>query len=143
MADLDRLGDLAVSAVEHWPAAVAETRRLVDRLRRERRPSAVGRRTYADLRARVERKRHAYDGASPPEREIVDQVVSGESADAIAERTAAHTDDGRPLPDDQDSAYIDLVYALRSLGYADTGEPGTPVFRPVTAESRASGEEAR
>jgi hypothetical protein len=107
------------------------------------RAAAVGRRTYADLRARVERKRHAYDGASPPEREIVDQVVSGESADAIAERTAAHTDDGRPLPDDQDSAYIDLVYALRSLGYADTGEPGTPVFRPVTAESRASGEEAR
>ncbi|MFC7157380.1 glycosyltransferase family 1 protein [Halomarina halobia] len=135
VAPLDGLADLAVSAVERWGEAVAANRRLVEYVTRERSPEAVGERTYADLRRRVERKRRAYEAAPPPALEVVARVltdVEGAVAlDSLVRRTAEYTADGRPFTADPDHAFVDLVYALRSLGYVDAGNPGTPVFRPA------------
>jgi hypothetical protein len=46
----------------------------------------------------------------------------------LREATADHTDDGRPATAREDYALADLVYALRSLGYRDAGNPGTPLL---------------
>jgi len=48
--------------------------------------------------------------------------------DALRVRTAEFTDAGKPATERRDYALADLVYALRSLGYRDAGNPGTPVF---------------
>ncbi|RDI71081.1 glycosyltransferase [Halopelagius longus] len=135
LADLDGLADRAAWAVENWAAAVAANRRLVDHVRETRSPDAVGGRTYADLRRRVESKRDAYESDAGPEREAVaaalDEAEEPVSLDALVERTVAFTDDGRPVTANPDVARTDVRYALRSLGYADTGDPGTPTFAPV------------
>jgi hypothetical protein len=139
----DPLADRAVWAVEHWAEAVAENRRLVDYVRRTRSPGAVGERTYADLRRRVETKRDAYETRAGPERDAVAAVVDEAEANAdgdaelplstVVERTAAFAADGEPITEHPDYALADVVYALRSLGYVDTGEPGAPAFAPVHA----------
>ncbi|WP_135854040.1 glycosyltransferase [Halorussus salinus] len=146
--DADDLGDLAVEAVENWTEAVEENRRLVAHVEEVRDPEASSRRTHDDLRARVERKRDRYDldAADAPVRSALD-ALSGdtpsgdapadESAserprtvdlDALRARTAEFTDAGNPATERRDYALADLVYALRSLGYRDAGNPGTPVF---------------
>ncbi|WP_435181534.1 glycosyltransferase [Halorussus sp. AFM4] len=167
----EELGDLAAAAVEDWDAAVAENRRLVERVERVRDPERSARRTHDDLRGRVAAKRGAYEPgpADDPVRAALadggdsDAALSsqtrsraaarastaaedanagghadaGGDADArpravdlddLRARTADHTDDGRPVTADADYALADLVYALRSLGYRDAGNPGTPVF---------------
>ena len=136
IAEREDLETLAVRAVGRWEEAVAANRRLVAHLSRTRSPEAVGGRTHADLVGRVELKRRAYEATAGREREVVADVladVDGEvSLVDLVERTAERTDDGRPLTEHADHTRIDLVYALRSLGYVDTGAPGTPVFEPAS-----------
>lgn len=141
VVDFEDLGERATWAVEHWQTAVDANRRLVEYTRRTRRPAAVGERTYEDLRARIDRKRRAFDPSDRTRRlveQVVDGVDGGVSLDAVDAQAAKYTADGRPLTADADCAYIDIVYALRSLGYADTGAPGTPRFEPVRAEPRSA-----
>ncbi|NEU55999.1 glycosyltransferase [Halorussus sp. MSC15.2] len=116
--DLGDLEALAVRTVENWDEAVAENRRMVERVREVRGPERCGRRTHRDLAQRVERRISPVDGTA-----VRDDVA-----------TAASEFDGEiPLDDLRERAgegtpISDLVYALRSLGYADAGNPGTPVF---------------
>ncbi|WP_232686907.1 hypothetical protein [Halobacterium zhouii] len=131
---LNDLADVAVEAVENWQDAVDANRRLVAHVERVRDPDRSAECTLRDLRERVDGKREAYalDGSDDPVRAALDEAER-EGRDRIAlddlrERTTAHTDDGRPATDSADYALADLVYALRSLGYRDGGNPGTPVF---------------
>ena len=182
--DLDKLGDLAVQAVENWDEAVRENRQLVAHAARVRDPDRSARRTHRNLRERVEKKREQYDLSpaddpvlaaladasadvsapsqmcsqtrsqvrsraeargsadySPGDDSSADDAVAREEAAtrkapptqaiSIADlraRTAEFTDEGRPVTAREDYAIADLVYALRSLGYRDAGNPGTPVF---------------
>lgn len=136
----DDLADLAVRVVERWERAVAANRRLVEYLASERSPEAVGERTHADLRRRVASKRRTYEEAGTLARDVVRRAVAdadGEiTLDALLERTAAYTDDGRPIVADPECALVDVVYALRSLQYVDVGNPGTPMFRRRDADGR-------
>lgn len=50
-------------------------------------------------------------------------------------RLRIRDDDGRPVTAGEDYALADLVYALRSFGYRDAANPGTPVFERVRSES--------
>ena len=137
VAPLDGLGDLAAWAVECWQQAVAANRRLVEYVRRERSPEAVGERTHADLRARVDRKRRVYEVDSSTKRAVrgpLDGVEGPVALDTVDERAGAFADGRRRFTDHPDRATIDLVYALRVLGYVDTGCPGTPAFRPTSSE---------
>ncbi|MFC4447860.1 hypothetical protein [Halorussus aquaticus] len=121
---LHSLEALAVRAVENWDEAVAENRRMVERVREVRGPERCGQRTYRDLIERVERRISAFDDG-----DIRDAVESSISAfdgeiplDELGGRVRARTgSDAAPT-------VTDLVYALRSLGYEDAGNPGTPVF---------------
>jgi hypothetical protein len=133
VGDPDELGDLAVEVVRNWEAAVRANRHLVERVRRVRDPDRSARRTHRDLRERVEAKRETYELG--PEDEPVRAALSDPDVDArkvtlddLRERTADHTDDGRLVTASADYALADLVYALRSLGYRDAGNPGTPAF---------------
>ncbi|QLG60421.1 glycosyltransferase family protein [Halorarum salinum] len=128
---LDELPDLAARAVEGWSAAVEANRRLVDHARRVRGADACGRRTHRDLRRRVEGKTERYGRGKRP------AVVARAARDCgdrfplddVLDRTAAYTGDGRPLPERESYAFVDLVYTLRALGFEDEGNPGTPTFR--------------
>ena len=137
VADRDDFEALAAWAFEHWDEAVSANRRLVSHLSRTRSPAAVGGRTHADLVGRVEAKRRRYEADPGRELEVASSVL--ETVDGkvslvdLVERTAEHTDDGRPLTEHADCARADLVYALRSLGYVDTGSPDTPVFESSTS----------
>ena len=146
--DPDELESLAAAAVENWADAVAANRRLVEHVERVRSPERAGRRTHADLRRRVDAKTAAYDldeSAAPvvraldsltgsdAERRPTDGGAAGVALDDLIERTAAFTDDGAPITDRESFAFSDALYALRSLGYVDAGNPGTPVFRPAAA----------
>jgi hypothetical protein len=116
--DVDDLETLAVRAVENWDEAVAENRRMVARVREVRSPAECGRRTYRDLAERVEGRISEFEETETPE---------------AVERAVSRFDDRVPLDDlreqtSEDVSVADLVYALRSLGYADAGNPGTPVF---------------
>jgi hypothetical protein len=116
--DVDDLETLAVRAVENWDEAVAENRRMVARVREVRSPAECGRRTYRDLAERVEERISEFEETETPE---------------AVERAVSRFDGRVPLDDlreqtSEDVAVADLVYALRSLGYADAGNPGTPVF---------------
>ncbi|UPV74873.1 hypothetical protein M0R89_02095 [Halorussus limi] len=119
--DLADLEALAVRAVRNWDEAVAENRRMVRHVRDVRGPAQCGRRTYRDLAERVDRRVAAFEREADECRDVVERVVSetdgGVSLDELADRVA-------------DAAITDLVYALRSLGYEDAGNAGTPVFRP-------------
>lgn len=64
-----------------------------------------------DLLRAVESGVAAFDGAVPLD-DLRERVVGDGSADG------------------DDATVTDLVYALRTLGYEDAGNPGTPVFRP-------------
>ncbi|NHN59661.1 MULTISPECIES: glycosyltransferase [Halorussus] len=123
---LGDLESLAVRAVENWDEAVAENRRLVDRVREVRGPEQCGRRTYRDLAARVERRISAFEASNNG-----DVLTAVESA-AAAFDGEVPLDDLRERVSDRvdDPTVTDLVYALRSLGYADAGNPGTPAFVP-------------
>lgn len=129
----DELRSHARWAVEQWEEAVAETRHLLDHVREIRGPEAVGRRTYDDLSQRVATKRQQF--ADQRTRSIVaaalDQLADPVSLEVLLTETAAHTTTGLPLPETDGGAYTDVIYALRSLGYADRGNPGTPVFEHV------------
>jgi len=116
--DVDDLETLAVRAVENWDEAVAENRRMVARVREVRSPAECGRRTYRDLAERVEGRISEFEETETPE---------------AVERAVSRFDGRVPLDDlreqtSEDVAVADLVYTLRSLGYADAGNPGTPVF---------------
>jgi len=151
--DADDLATLAALVVERWDEAVAENRRMVEHCRDVRAPTACGRRTYADLRRRVRTKRERYD--APAVTDVVERAaadVADESSDSttgasdnatveqvreasgripidgLLVRTAEYTN-GRPLTEYESVAFVDVIYALRSLGYEDVGNPGTPVFR--------------
>ena len=155
--DAGDLGDLAAEAVENWESATEANRRLVARVEEIRDPDRSARRTHRDLRERVESKRQSYDldsSDAPVRAALADErganaggarVATRSRAEARAsasggaptraidlnilrEATADHTDDGRPVTDSEDYALADLVYALRSLGYRDAGNPGTPIF---------------
>jgi hypothetical protein len=152
--DLDELGAHAVQVVENWDDAVRENRRLVAHAASVRDPDRSARQTYRDLRERVENKRERYDfglddapvrgalaaasaNAPVPSQTRLRAEAQGSADDApvrvisiddLQARTAQFTDDGRPVTDREDYALADLVYALRSLGYRDAGNPGTPVF---------------
>jgi len=155
--DADDLAALAALVVECWDEAVAENRRMVEHCQDVRSPTACGRRTYADLRRRVRTKRERYD--APAVTDVVERAaadVAGEPSDSTTDasdnatveqvreasgripidgllaRTAKYTD-GRPLTEYESIAFVDVIYALRSLGYEDIGNPGTPTFRK-TAE---------
>ena len=130
LAPVDALTDRLLEAVEDWSSAVSANRRLVAHAREVRGTAACGRRTYRDLRRRVDRKVAAYDDGKR-------QAVVAEAAadcdepfrlDRLRRATAEYTDDGRPLPERESYAATDLVYTLRALGYADQGNPGTPRF---------------
>lgn len=129
-ADLADLEARTVEAVENWDEAVAATRDLLAHAREARGPDRVGDRTYHDLRDRVDAKLRRFDDArtvAVVERALAD-VDEPAPIDEVVRATAAHTDDGRPLTRDADVAFTDVVYALRSLGYADRGDLDTPVF---------------
>jgi hypothetical protein len=133
VGDVDELGDFAAEAVENWTEAVEANRRLVAHVERVRDPDRSVRRTRADLRERVESKRERYDldASDAPVRAAVASPDAGDRAIDLGEfreRTAEYTDDGRPATAREEYALADLVYALRSLGYRDAGNPGTPVF---------------
>lgn len=136
VAEKDGLVELAVRAVEHWSESVAETRRLVEHVERVRDPDASARRTYDDLRRRVRAKTRAY--ALGDVDDAVQSVLAagsgGVALDELDERAAAETPGGRRPTARDDYSRTDLVYALRSLGYEDAGNPGTPVFRPRRGE---------
>jgi hypothetical protein len=127
----DELGDLVAEAVENWDAAIRENRRLVAHAARVRDPDRSARRTHRDLRERVEKKREQYALGSaddPVRAPLEDSDIDRIDLVALQERTAEYTDDGRAVTDREDYALADLLYALRSLGYRDAGNPGTPVF---------------
>jgi len=155
--DAEDLGDLAAEAVENWESATEANRRLVARVEEVRDPDRSARRTHRDLRERVESKRQSYDldssdapvraaladgrganagGAREATRSRAEARASASDGaltraidlNILREATADHTDDGRPVTDSEDYALADLVYALRSLGYRDAGNPGTPLF---------------
>ena len=134
VGDVADLPALAVEAVENWSDAVAANRRLAAHARRVRDPDRCGRRTYDDLRERVESKRDRYElsEADDPVRGAV-AGIDELSLDDLRERTADYTADGRPATDREDYALADLVCALRSLGFRDAGNPGAPAF--VRAET--------
>ena len=115
---------------QNW--AVAETRRLVEHARAVRSPERVGERTYRDLAARVRAKRERYPEieGGVGERTLAD-VEGAVSLPAFVAATAEHTDDGRPVTARDGVACVDVVYRLRRRGYADRGNPGTPVFEPA------------
>jgi hypothetical protein len=127
--DLDDLPALAAAAVEHWEAAVRANRRLAAHVSRVRDPKQSGARTHHDLHRRVARKTARYELG--PEDAPVSAALDGVTRialDDLRARTARHTDDGRPVTAREDYALADLLYALRSAGYRDAGNPGTPVF---------------
>ncbi|GAA0683082.1 glycosyltransferase family 1 protein [Natronoarchaeum mannanilyticum] len=151
--DADDLAALAALVVERWDEAVAENRRMVEHCRNVRAPTACGRRTYADLRRRIRTKRERYDApavtdvveraaadvaeessdstthtSGPAAIEQVGEVSNHVAIDDLLARTAEYTN-GRPLSEYENVAFVDVIYALRSLGYEDVGNPGTPVFR--------------
>ncbi|UPW00901.1 hypothetical protein M0R88_02070 [Halorussus gelatinilyticus] len=125
---LDELETLAVRAVRDWDEAVAENRRMVEHLRDVRGPEQCGRRTHRDLRERVERRVESFaDGDDETLPRAVESATrrfdGGVPLDDLRERVAERV--GEAV---EDATVTDLVYALRSLGYADAGNPGTPVF---------------
>jgi hypothetical protein len=130
VAEKAELVDLAVRAVEHWAESVAETRRLVAHVKRVRDPDASARRTYDDLARRVDAKTRAYTPGEVDDavRSVLDAESGGIALDELDRRAAAETLDGRRPTERDDYSRTDLVYALRSLGYSDSGNPGTPVF---------------
>jgi len=104
---------------------------MLDHVERVRAPEACGRRTYDDLRRRVDAKLDAYDPGEA--RVAVERALSDAdppvALDDLIARTADATVDGDPVTDRESVTRYDVVYALRSLGYEDSGNPGTPVFR--------------
>ena len=146
LGDLSDLESLAVRAVEHWEEAVEANRRLVAHVERVRDPERCGERTHADLRARVDSRVRAYDlgPADDPVRDALDEFEDGTPVplDELDAAAAAHTADGRPATDRDGYARTDLVYALRSLGYRDTGAPGAPAFAPRNRQSARRAERA-
>ncbi len=132
LGDLSDLESLAAWAVENWDEAVAANRRLVDHVARVRSPERCGERTHADLRSRVDSRVDAYDlgPADDPVRAALDEFEGPVPLSELDAAAAAHTDGGRPATDRDGYTRTDLIYALRSLGYADTGAPGVPTFEP-------------
>ncbi|WP_408957568.1 glycosyltransferase family 1 protein [Natrinema sp. 74] len=146
---LEDLPDLAARAVEQWDDAVAENRRLLEHVREVRSPERCGRRTYEDLRDHVDERIESFtpaEYAAPIEATL--EEMAGDSGVAVElpdllERTASHTDDGAPIIDCDAVTRTDVVYALRSLGYEDTGSAGSPVFeRRRSTSSVAETEDA-
>ncbi len=144
VAPLEDLESLAVAAVERWADAVAANRALVAHLERVRAPERVGERTYEDLRRRVDAKaaQYALEGGDAG-RDVVSLVVDALAGvdedrvalDAALERTrtvAESSGDADPEP----VAGVDVIYALRALGWHDLGDSGTPTFARRT-ESRS------
>ncbi|UPV76428.1 hypothetical protein M0R89_19905 (plasmid) [Halorussus limi] len=84
-------------------------------------PSQTRSRAEARSPSRTEPRSLASVDASDDRPRVVD-------LNALRAHTADYTDDGAPATARQDYALADLVYALRSLGYRDAGNPGTPVF---------------
>jgi hypothetical protein len=117
---LEDLEALAVRAVQHWEKAVRENRRMVEHVREVRSPRQCGSRTYRDLRERVERRVSEYEDEKTLR--AVESAVSGFDGkvplDDLRERV------------EEKATLTDLVYALRSLGYEDSGNPGTAAFVP-------------
>jgi glycosyltransferase involved in cell wall biosynthesis len=143
-APLEGLEDLAVAAVENWDAAVADNRDLVGHVERVRAPERVGGRTYDDLRRRVDEKTERYLPASVEARttgdgrtvvSYVDTALEGVDGDRIGldaalERTIAVAAN-EPTADRESIVTVDVIYALRALGWRDVGDPGTPTFERV------------
>ena len=123
--DLDDLESLAVRAVERWDEAVAANRRLVECVARVRDPERCGRRTYEDLRERVERRIAGFEATDADGSVYASAAVEGALADR-EKRSGVALDE---MVAEIDGPVTDAVYGLRSLGYEDAGNPGTPVFR--------------
>ena len=140
VAPVEELEARARWAIEHWEEAVAENRRLVAHVREVRSPERTGRRTHDDLVRRVEGKTEAYaaarEVAAADESEL---AAVAEAVDRLGtatvdlreldERGARVTDDGEPFLDHEWCSLADLVFALRTAGYEDAGDAGTPTFR--------------
>ena len=137
---LDDLETLACRAVEHWDEAVAANRKMVEYVTNVRDPANCGRRTYEDLQSRVDSRLAAFeervaagetqnsDGES-----VVQSVERALDERALAGLTETKTEatDTVSLADlaaATDRPRADLVHALRSLGYRDVGNAGTPEF---------------
>jgi hypothetical protein len=131
---LEDLPDLAARAVERWDDAVAENRRTLERVREVRSPERGGRRTDEDLRDHVDEPIESFRPAEyvDPIETMLEETMGGATKavalSGLIERTAAHTEDGAPITDCEAVTRTDVVYALRSLGYEDTGNAGSPVF---------------
>ena len=146
VADLADLPALAVEAVENWTAAADANRRLVEHARRVRDPERCGRRTYDDLRRRVDEKRARYepgDADAPVRAAVADASETELALDELVARTAENAETGRPVVERETYSRTDLRYALRSLGWRDSGNPGTPVFVRDGEHSRETDDDTR
>ena len=126
--------------VEHWDDAVAFNRRLVEHVRQVRSPERTGRITHDDMVWRVTEKLDAYDRPKRTAlRKAIEDAEASVALDALSEAGEAYTADGEPLLDQKWCGLADLVFCLREAGYADTGNPGTPVFRREPVGKHAGG----
>ncbi|ESP89536.1 hypothetical protein [Candidatus Halobonum tyrrellensis] len=145
VAPVDDLGAKARWVVDNWETAVALNRRLVEHVRQVRSPERAGRVTHDDMVWRVAEKVDRYERPRRPAlRRAVEDAEESVALDALDEAGADYTADGDPLLDQEWCGLADLVFSLRLAGYADTGNPGTPVFRrESTGRPAGDGEAAR
>jgi len=129
----DDMKKLAYWAVSNWDEAVAETKRGMEVVETRRGKENVGNRTYDDMRMLVDEKlaEFSLDGYVGTEivEKAADSISEGEfTIETLNDRTQYFTDSGATLLDIYFESRMNLVDALRRLGYVDTGER-TPRFR--------------
>ncbi|WP_440008259.1 hypothetical protein [Halomicrococcus sp. SG-WS-1] len=78
------------------------------------------------------RERAGYDRADAPVERALDDLAgtsdAGFALDELVARTAEYTADGRPVTDRETYSRTDALYALRNLGYEDSGAGEPPEF---------------
>ncbi|ELZ28011.1 hypothetical protein C474_15959 [Halogeometricum pallidum JCM 14848] len=134
---VEELGNRARWVVEHWDDAVAANQRLIDHVREVRSPERAGQKTLSDMAWRVDEKVDQYADVhrkAGSRRSAVGRAIDRTEPDSIAldelnEAGAKVTRDGEPLLSHEWCSITDLVFALRTRGYHDTGTAGAPVFR--------------
>ncbi|WP_227374672.1 hypothetical protein [Haladaptatus halobius] len=124
---IGELADLAVWAVEHWDEAVEENRRMLAYVRTVRDPEQSGKKTYDDMARRVEGR---LDDRWPSDHDaaVEDALTEFEGEVSLSE-LAVRAGGDVPITDRESYSIGQLVSLLRTLGYEDAGNSGTPVFR--------------
>jgi len=131
-SDKKMLKKLAAWSVKNWSQAITEHKKMLAYMKSKRDASTAAKEPYNDMKSMVDARVDDYSVGSWGEREILEGAIESVGTPAtleeIDEASTEFTNKGNKLSELWTYNWANVPFALRAMGYVDTGDSRIPAF---------------